>query len=212
MQAVIEQFRTNIERARNLQVLYGALSSQTTSVLDLSDILRAAIVMASSALDHYVHELVRREMLAIWRGQRQSTNAFLNFRVSLQSTMAVSANQDLGDLDWLDNEIRTHHSWQSFQHPDRIADAMALVIDISLWQEVGSRMGRDPTEVRKQLELVFDRRNKIAHEADLDPTSGKLGPARRWPIDDQLVTETISFIEKVGETIEYIATSQNAVP
>jgi len=59
MQTVINQFRTNISRVRNLGSIFGALNSQTTSVLDLSDILRAELVLAVSALDHFIHELVR---------------------------------------------------------------------------------------------------------------------------------------------------------
>ena len=46
MQTAIDQFRTNINRVRNLGSIFEALDSQTTSVLDLSDILRAELVLA----------------------------------------------------------------------------------------------------------------------------------------------------------------------
>lgn len=48
--------------------------------------------------------------------------------------------------------------------------------------------------------LVVDRRNKIAHEADIDPSF----PGKRWPIDDVLVDDAISFIENIAETIYMI--------
>ena len=62
MQTVINQFRANIVRVRDLGVIYSALKAQTTGAIDLSDILRTELVMAVSALDHYIHEIVRLGM------------------------------------------------------------------------------------------------------------------------------------------------------
>ena len=64
MKPAFDQFRTNIVRVRNLGSIVDALASQTTGVLDLSDVLRAEIVLAVSALDQFVHEIVRLGMLA----------------------------------------------------------------------------------------------------------------------------------------------------
>ena len=44
------------------------------------------------------------------------------------------------------------------------------------------------------LALIVDRRNKIAHEADMDPTS----PGSRWPIDELLVQDVIDGLEQIG--------------
>jgi len=70
MQAAIDQFRTNINRVRHLGAIYRALKAQTTEVLDLSDILRAELVMAVSALDHYIHEVTRLGILETYHGSR----------------------------------------------------------------------------------------------------------------------------------------------
>jgi hypothetical protein len=53
MQVAIDQFRANIHRVRNLHTLFTYFSTVTTTVLDLSDLLRVQLVMAVSALDHY---------------------------------------------------------------------------------------------------------------------------------------------------------------
>ncbi len=50
MKTSIEQFRENIARVRNLDAIYTGLIHRTTSALDLSDILRAEIVLGVSAL------------------------------------------------------------------------------------------------------------------------------------------------------------------
>ena len=61
-QAKIEQFRENIERVQALGGLHQAFGTVTTAAIDLTDLLRAQIVMLVSALDHYTlllyHNLV----------------------------------------------------------------------------------------------------------------------------------------------------------
>jgi hypothetical protein len=195
MLAAINQFRTNLQRVRNLGGIYSVLSAQTTSAIDLSDILRAELVMAVSALDYYVHELIRIGMLEVYRGIRPETAAFRRFQISLESVrqaVATPANED-----WLNNEIRLRHGWRSFQHADPIADAIRLVSDVKLWEEVADRLSRTPQDVKQQLNLIVDRRNKITHEADMHPTL----PGRLWPINDTLVNEAIDFIENVAGAV-----------
>lgn len=47
----------------------------------------------------------------------------------------------------------------------------------------------------------MDRRNKIAHEADIDPS---FGIGNRWPIDAITVNDAVDFIEQVVESIHQI--------
>ncbi len=196
MKSAIDQFRENIVRVRSLGAIHGAIKAQTTIALDLSDVLRAQLVLAVSALDHYVHEVVRLGMLEIHAGQRNSTPTFLKFPISMEDvrqTMVVPASTD-----WLETAIRSRNGWQSFQQPDNIANAIRLISDIRLWDEVAVSLGEgNPSRIKEQLKLIVERRNKIAHEADIDPTF----PGRRWPIDEKLVDDTTDFIEQIVETI-----------
>ncbi|CBN55067.1 MULTISPECIES: HEPN domain-containing protein [Kamptonema] len=202
MQSAIDQFRISITRVRDLIALHNSLKAQATSVLDISDILRAALVLAVSALDYYIHEVVRIGMLEIHRGQRPEPPAFSRFQLSLGSARAgINAGQNIDA--WLEDEIRQRHSYKSFQQPEAIADAIRLICDKKLWEEVSMSMGRpakDP-QIKQQLNLIIDRRNKIAHEADIDPT---LSIGNRWPIDELLVNEAIDFLEQVVESIHNI--------
>ena len=93
------------------------------------------------------------------------------------------------------------HSWQSFQHPHKLADAIRLMSPVKLWEAVGIELGIPPKDVKTRLKLIVDRRNQIAHEADLDPTN----PGARWPINALLVDDTVDFIEKVGDAIYEVA-------
>jgi len=248
MQSALDQFRISIARVRDLISIHNSVKAQSTPALDLSDILRAALVLAVSALDYYVHEVVTLGMLEIHRGQRSEPNpphnssqsAFSRFQVSLggarqerliamdiaswleneiqqsqgfsflQQSHTVSALlpvissgvfNRLNNASWLEDEVRERLSYQSFQQPDKIADAIRLISDKKLWEEVAQKLGRSAKEVKQQLSAIVDRRNKIAHEADIDPT---YNIGSRWYIDEILVSDAVNFVEQVVETIHQI--------
>src|SRR5713101_8448784 len=139
MQAALDQFDENMKRARELVVLGEYLGTLTTSAVDISDILRASLVLGVSALDHFVHEFVRLGMLEVHHGLRQATDAHLAFRIPLSQARIALAN--VTQYEWLDQAVRDAHGWQSFQHPDKIADAVRLVSNVSLWEAVGADLG-----------------------------------------------------------------------
>jgi len=200
MQSAIDLFRISIGRVRDLIAVHNSLKAQASSVLDLSDMLRAALVLAVSALDYYIHEVVRIGMLEIHRGLRPEPPGFSRFQISLGSARAgINAGQNIDS--WLEDEIRQRHSYKSFQQPEAIADAIRLICDKKLWEEVSTNMSRPAKDIKQQLNLILDRRNKIAHEADIDPT---LSIGNRWPIDELLVNEAVDFIEQVVESIHNI--------
>jgi hypothetical protein len=193
MQEAIDQFRANISRVRNLGAIVDAVGSQTTDIVDLSDILRAELVMSVSALDHYVHEVVRLGMLESFRGTRLRTPQFFDFQVSLASALDGIA----GGEAWLGNQIRIRNGYRSFQTPDNIASAIRLVSEVRLWDEVGSIMSMRAADIRERLSLIVDRRNMIAHEADMNPSPYE----DRYPIDRVEVTDSVDFVEQVAHAI-----------
>jgi hypothetical protein len=69
---------------------------------------------------------------------------------------------------------------------------------VKLWEHVGIAAGLKPEDIKRELTLIVDRRNKIAHEADVDPT-----PAHdRWPIAYTDVERALNFIERVVAGID----------
>jgi hypothetical protein len=184
-----------------LRALFGNLTAITAGTLDLTDILRASIVSAVSAIDTFIHDITRIGMVEIFQNARPTTDAFGRFSISMGNVLSVIATP--GDTKWLENEIRRQHGWLSFQHPDKIADALRFFCGKDLWKEVGFRLAIDPKSVKNRLALIVDRRNKIAHEADMDPTS----PGSRWPIDELLVQEVIDALEQIGDAIFHVVTT-----
>jgi hypothetical protein len=201
MKATHSRFTANIGRARDLRALFINLKASTASALDLTDILRAAIVSAVSAFDTFIHEITRIGMVEIYQNARPKTDAFGRFPISMQNVLLVVATP--GDTKWLEDEIRTQHGWLAFQQPDKVADAIRLFCVKELWKEVASRLAIDTKSAKNRLALIVDRRNKIAHEADMDPTS----PGSRWPIDEVLVQEVIDSLEQIGDAIFHVVTT-----
>ncbi|UCI24850.1 HEPN domain-containing protein [Mesorhizobium sp. B2-8-5] len=196
MTVAAQQFKENIKRVHALLALYDALTRQTTSIVDLSDLLRTCHVMAVSAVDHYVHEVTRSAMMEIFDGERTPTPAYKRFKISMEclSGMATVAAARSN----VEAEIRHQHSFLSFQQPDKIADAIRHAVEVKLWDEVGFAMEKPAKDVRDRLTLIVDRRNKVAHEADLDPTY----PNTRWPIKSSDVADTLNFLTDMVRAID----------
>lgn len=248
MQSALDQFRISISRVRDLIDLHNSVKAQATGALDVSDMLRAALVLAVSALDYYVHEVVTLGMLEIHRGQRSeptpsantTKSAFSRFKVSLggarqerlaaidiaswleteieqthgyaflQQSYTVAALipaisssvvNRLNNASGLEDEIRERLGYESFQQPDKIADAIRYISDKNLWDEVANKISRRPEDIKQQLNSIVDRRNKIAHEADIDPT---FNIGNRWNIDEVLVGDAVDFIEQIVESIHQV--------
>ena len=63
MQSVLDQFHVSINRVRDLITIHNSVKAQSTSALDLSDMLRATLVLVVSALYQF-----EKRMLRIIRG------------------------------------------------------------------------------------------------------------------------------------------------
>lgn len=201
MLAARTRFADNLTRARDLRALVINLKAGTAGALDLSDILRAAIVGAVSSFDAFIHELTRIGMVECFQNVRPRTDAFGRFAVSMDGvllSMGPGAN-----VQWLVDEVRRQHGWLAFQHPDKVADAVRLFCGKKLWEEVGNHLGIDAKSAKTRLALIIDRRNKIAHEADMDPSS----PGSRWPIDEVIVQDAIDTLEQIGLAIYHAVTT-----
>lgn len=195
MHNALFQFKANLTSTKELGTLSIAVQQMTTTAIDVSDIWRAQIVLTVSAFDYFIHELTRIGMIESARGIRPKTQAFKNFQISLLSLEAATSG--ISEEIWLSNAIKQKHSWLSFQDPDKAADAIRLISDKPLWESVGRELGIPAADIKVRLKTIVDRRNKIAHEADMDPTN----PGVRWVISASTAIDTINHIEEVGSAI-----------
>lgn len=194
------------DRCAQLTTLHSYLSSRVTGVLQPDELLRAEWVARVSALDLYIHELVAQRMVEIFEGVRCASRGYYRFQISndaLERVRNAATPTDAGAA--FDLEIREKLSILSFQEPEKIADAVRLVSDIELWNSVAAELGASPATVvtkakhlKRELSLVAQRRNKIAHEGDLKPTP----PREPWPISRIDVAHVSNLIERVVHAID----------
>jgi hypothetical protein len=195
MESALRQFQQNIQSVKNLDSIYVAFENQVTPVVDLTEILRAEIIQIVSALDCFIHDLVRIKMLKIFKNNLLCSNAFNNFSITIECLKNIENSSNINDkLFFLDQEIRKINGFKSFQDPDKISSALSIIGIKKLWEKIGEKFCDTPTNLRNRLTVIVERRNQIAHESDIDPT---LGIGLKFPINHELVIETSEFIEKL---------------
>lgn len=211
MQRAHIMFSNNINSIRDLDTLYHLLKDTQRLPNDLSDLLRAEIVYAVSALDKLVHELVRIGMIQTLKGQRLKTATFEGFTLSVKTMERIkdttilssnpsfipSSNSDLPEY-WFEQEIILKHKSISYQDPKKITEGLSLIWKEEYkWQKIAVEMSvADEKTLKRQLEVIVNRRNQIVHEADMDIVLGV-----RTGIDANDVKDTVDFIEKLGNAI-----------
>lgn len=194
MQIAKTHFEQNILRVKNLGSIYQSLNSDTTQLLDLSDILRAQYVMLVSALDHFIHEVVRFGMIETYNGNRRATKTFKEFILGLDKDILFSkAIMEAKNDIWLNYQIRYKNGFKSFQESDKIKEALYLILEKDIWIEVQQNLGN---EITRELNLIIKRRNQISHEADIEPINQELREIR-----EEDIIYSIELIESIVNKI-----------
>jgi len=210
MQSAMDQFNRNIKAIKEMEALYDHLTDYLKLPNDLSDILRAQLVYAVSALDKLIHELVRIGMLQAFIDKRPKTRKFNSFSISLETYDKIKQlNQSTNSLPsetpeyFFEQEIIFKHRHRSFQDSDTISEALSLIWEEKQkWQKIALSFNTSDDHLKKQLKSIVSRRNQIVHEADID-----LQTNSRNSIDKEDVKEAVEFISKLGEKIFEAVTS-----
>ena len=204
----IQAFAAVWQRCAELETLHAYIKQNTTPAISGDELLRAEWAMRVGALDLYIHELVCQRLVDVFEGRRTSTPAYLRYEVSLETVNRIRAAATVTDARAaFDLEMRATLGRDSFQHPEKIAEAIRLVSPAELWNEVALRLGADEgnknafaKEIKRDLALIVDRRNIIVHEGDLQPGL----PRIPWPIsraDLAVVKERIGAIVDAIDSI-----------
>jgi hypothetical protein len=204
--APFANFRRNLGYARRLATAGQHLGRLKVGAFEVSDVYRAAWVQSVAALDHWVREEVRARMrrLASPLGGSKP-KGFSMFSIPLgQVEQILQSQTDLVDV--VDQQLTRVRGHMSYQSPANIREAFRLVSDVEdLWAKAASVLtdraadGTSVTgqQVKDRLTEVVRRRNKIAHESDMDPDK----PSTRCAIDAAHITQTIDWIEQTAAAI-----------
>lgn len=191
----LAQFTANIVRAREMTALGLSLVGMTSGRVDSSDIYRSALVQSVAALDSYVHGVVLDRAVDFLLGRlaysASGTKIGLHFE-AVQTLLSSSAPSEL------EISARTYVaqrlSLETFQKPDDIAKALAMVGVSKIWSSAFA----DPQAARVALGLIVDRRNRIVHSCDIDP----LQPGAITPLSGSDALDAISTVESTVAAID----------
>lgn len=190
-------FKRNIDSINTIDNLYVYFNSQVKA-LDLSEILRAQYVLIVSSFDYYIHDIVKEGMLKIFEGQVQSNSNYEQFSISLNALQSILLTTDQNQRKQiLDNEIRKITSKDTYQAPANVEKALGLIDLTSIWSTISPEIGKSAKDIKAELGLIVHRRNKIAHEADINPLTNS-----KFTIERSTLIEVKEFIIKIVEAID----------
>ncbi|QQO14954.1 hypothetical protein JJB99_01810 [Bradyrhizobium diazoefficiens] len=204
----IAHFNDVWSRCAHLTDIQAYVANNVAAAFHADELLRVEWVSRFSALDLYIHELVFQGMVEIFEGRRTPTPAYLRFQISNETVSRINSSTNAAaKLAAFDLEIRSQLSTVTYQHPEKIAEGVRLVSEVELWNEVALVLGANQSNkiaqaklIKKGLSLAFERRNKIAHEGDLQPTI----PRQPWPISQGDLRVVATDIESIVRAIDSV--------
>lgn len=184
-----EAFAESIARARRICDLQQYLERIHTAALDTDDMLRAAVVLTVSALDYLVHEVIRVEAVRCSR-ERVPVE-------KLELPLSIMHGDPLKLDELVSTHIRSRNAHRSFVDPGKLADALIVFVS-DPWDKIASKCGQTPKQAKSRLRTIYRWRNRIAHEADINP---EYAGAAVWGIIYQDVCVVIDDVENLGKAI-----------
>lgn len=140
-----------------------ALRAETDGFSSTAPILRrSGYVLAVASIDVYFHEQAARLLTAAALRSTTEAAAVANY-ARYVSAADVSSTSGEG-------HIRMRLSYKTLVAPKSIDSALnAAGIDADVvWRDTAFALHTRPDRLRLQLELLYDKRNQIAHEGDWD--------------------------------------------
>jgi hypothetical protein len=164
----------------------------------LSNLLRASLALAVSALDAYFHAKIVDNVSRSIKPDREIASALK--KVSLNVEEYFTACQSRKKKVPVRRAVERTLSYKALQQPPQISEALAIIKVKSFWGNTAKRMGMKAEDVRKELNSIVVRRNQIVHEGDIS-RSTKSGIKTR-DIEPSNVKKAIEFIQVLIKAAE----------
>lgn len=204
-----EQFEGNLSYARNmvtggraLEGLHGlGVNYGDLAAAHPEDLYRAAWSQAVSALDHWLHQEVLEHAVALVRSEDRPLPERLSKLRMPFATVEQMVDNSVGSVfaEFIAEEIRR----DTYQRSKGISEGLRLITHLNaqqIWEHVAAGLGTDAGAARDRQDKIVNRRNQIAHQADLD------SEGRRTPMSAAEVMAAVLWIEGVAKQISVLLT------
>lgn len=145
------------------EVEASAVRAEGEGLSSVAPILRrAGYVLAVAALDTFFHEHAVVVLVASGHVELSDAARVASY---LKNVSAATVNGPSAE-----SHVRLQLSYKTLVGPKAITAMMdAAGLDSgTVWHDVSFAMGSRPDRVQMQLQILYDRRNQIAHEGDWD--------------------------------------------
>lgn len=153
LQPILDRFNSNIADIKShFQTADDLLSLQPPKQTAAEDVWRSQIVFLDSALDFYIHEIVKYGIIKMFNGDWTESTDYKKMKVRL--SFAVDLAQNPNSASKLLEEIDEMNKYSCFMGK-KIKDALRFI-----------NITYDLTSAEVFLINLYNRRNQIAHQAD----------------------------------------------
>jgi len=196
MNQVYRSFKKIIQDTKTLGATYDYLNNVIKPPYEYSDLLRWQWAQALSALDKFVHDVVRIGMIEIYRGIRNTTPKYESFTLPLNILSEMKINNHREILIF-EKYILLSNDYKSFQEPDKISDALSFIWNENhKWKCIADFLSKEEKTIKTFLKNAVLRRNQIVHQGDYNGFS-----VDRQEIFAEDTNEVIIFVEDLGKAI-----------
>lgn len=189
LKPALDTFWAGCDRADGLCKIYSYIKKTSPAALNCDDILRSAVVLSVSSFDLLIHELVRLDII----NRTISRKSIPGLKIPHDTLNVDSARQ----IHLIDQHLRSENAYKSFVSPDKLADCLRVLID-KPWDSIALHLPESPLFCKSRLKQIVALRNRIAHEADVNP---QYGGVSLWPIYCEDVESAISYLRSLGGAV-----------
>ena len=124
-----KSFLRIIADTKNTDVIYNYLETIIRPPYDYSDLLRWQWVQAVSALDKFIHDLIRIGMHEVSVNSRDATSKYNSFVIDMHSYNEIKQDPT---VEWqvMERQLNLKLGYMSFQDPSKVADGLSYIWNV----------------------------------------------------------------------------------
>ncbi len=164
------------------------------------DILRYQVMFLESAVDFYMHEIIKYGMKKMYIGEWNRSTRYKNFQIKMEDVHELFIPDDEDTFEKIVNDTYEHNTFMS---PTEIKKCLNLLdinhINIAnkVFFEKGSKENVSD-KFKNFLEELYDRRNRIVHQSDRSHQD-----ASKFEINLEYTKEKIDKVKSIIEAINH---------
>jgi hypothetical protein len=194
-------FEASVKRASNLIEIHAlAYGAKGKPPGPMTDALRAAVVLAVSALDAYIRTLVIDRIVATVADPKKKVPDKLREKIKgcLGHDVIFEAARQGDFSSKVEKAMRDEFDDQSFQGVKKIVEAMRLVGHEDIFEKIAEAAGINEKQLKSTIGTFTDRRHIIAHCGDYDLNQN---PPKEKKLLKEEVLECIRTVKLIAREI-----------